>query len=198
MTLAYAARAARALVDLLAPHCELIEIVGSIRRGRPEPNDIDILCLPRRIPIKDLLGATIGITNPASETLRRRAAEQRWVVTADGVEYFSAIAGKPGKFVKADLWWADAATWPSLLLCKTGSAVHNIQLSTRAQHCGLHWRPNIGLEHICGLARKRLDLRTEAALYERLGLPFIEPKDRENIAEIIYAHPVPPSFSPNP
>ena len=31
------------VVTLLAPHCERIEVVGSIRRKRPLPRDIDLL-----------------------------------------------------------------------------------------------------------------------------------------------------------
>ena len=38
--------------DLLAyqrPYCERIEIAGSVRRRRPQVNDIEIVCIPKTI-----------------------------------------------------------------------------------------------------------------------------------------------------
>ena len=47
MTLAYAQQMAEALVELLAPACERIEIAGSVRRGKARPNDVEIVAIPR-------------------------------------------------------------------------------------------------------------------------------------------------------
>ena len=47
MTLAYARDLAEALVELLRPACQRIEIAGSIRRGKARPNDIEIVAVPR-------------------------------------------------------------------------------------------------------------------------------------------------------
>ena len=47
MPLEYAREMAGALVDLLAPACERIEIAGSVRRKKKLPNDIEIVCVPR-------------------------------------------------------------------------------------------------------------------------------------------------------
>jgi len=46
MTLDYARALAEALVDLLRPACQRIEIAGSIRRGKARPNDIEIVAIP--------------------------------------------------------------------------------------------------------------------------------------------------------
>lgn len=35
------------LRDALAPHCERIEIAGSVRRGKPDPHDIELVAIPR-------------------------------------------------------------------------------------------------------------------------------------------------------
>jgi len=47
MTLAYARALAEVLVDLLRPACQRIEIAGSIRRQKPNPNDIEVVTIPR-------------------------------------------------------------------------------------------------------------------------------------------------------
>ena len=47
MNLQQAITAANAVREALAPHCERIEIAGSIRRKRPICNDIDIVCIPK-------------------------------------------------------------------------------------------------------------------------------------------------------
>jgi DNA polymerase/3'-5' exonuclease PolX len=47
MLLEHARGMAEALVALLAPACERIEIAGSIRRQKPNPNDIELVAVPR-------------------------------------------------------------------------------------------------------------------------------------------------------
>ena len=47
MTLEFAQEMAEALVELLAPACERIEIAGSIRRKKPNPNDVEVVAAPR-------------------------------------------------------------------------------------------------------------------------------------------------------
>jgi DNA polymerase/3'-5' exonuclease PolX len=42
-----ALKIAQETVELLRPHCERIEIAGSIRREKPEPNDIEIVAIPK-------------------------------------------------------------------------------------------------------------------------------------------------------
>jgi len=46
MDLATARQIAQTVQDRLTPFCERIEVVGSIRRGKPEVHDIDIVCIP--------------------------------------------------------------------------------------------------------------------------------------------------------
>ena len=53
MTLAYAQQMAEALVELLAPACERIEIAGSVRRGKARPNDVEIVAIPRWVYSED-------------------------------------------------------------------------------------------------------------------------------------------------
>lgn len=47
MTLIDAQALAQSVVFALAPHCERIEIAGSVRRMKAYLDDIDIVCIPR-------------------------------------------------------------------------------------------------------------------------------------------------------
>jgi len=44
----------------LEPFCEKIDIAGSVRREKPEPKDIEIVCQPRLTVIKDLFQQEVG------------------------------------------------------------------------------------------------------------------------------------------
>ena len=56
MELTQAQAIAREWQTLLAPACERIEIAGSIRRGKPEIKDIDLVCIPKIQTEPDLFG----------------------------------------------------------------------------------------------------------------------------------------------
>ena len=47
---------AEKIVELLSPHTSKIYIAGSCRRQKPEVDDIDIVCLPKRKLIRDVFG----------------------------------------------------------------------------------------------------------------------------------------------
>lgn len=44
----------------LQPYCDKINIAGSIRRQKPEVKDIEIVCLPKTVELKDLFGEVSG------------------------------------------------------------------------------------------------------------------------------------------
>lgn len=50
MKLAEAQAIAERVRAELAPFCVRCEIAGSIRRKRPEPRDLEIVCVPKTIP----------------------------------------------------------------------------------------------------------------------------------------------------
>jgi DNA polymerase/3'-5' exonuclease PolX len=61
MTPEYARGMAGALVDLLSPACVRIEIAGSVRRQKANPNDIEIVAVPRINEMKQAPAATIDL-----------------------------------------------------------------------------------------------------------------------------------------
>lgn len=75
----------------LQPHCDKINIAGSIRRQKPEVKDIEIVCLPKTYEAKDLFGAT-------SETMRSEEFK------VQVMQLGKVIKGKPsGRMMQIEL-----------------------------------------------------------------------------------------------
>jgi DNA polymerase (family X) len=156
---------------LLAPMCERIEIAGSIRRARPEVNDIDFVLQPR--------------SNDAAEELR--AILRKCPVVRDGRQ-FMEVRSKEGVIV--DVWFAHGgagdmfervpSNFGSLLLCRTGSKEHNVWLCERARAMEMKWETSRGLvAHPETVKEKIVASATEEEIFAALGLPFIPPVERE-------------------
>lgn len=65
MNYANAKKLADRIVELLEPHCDRIDIAGSIRRQKAEVKDIEVVCLPKTEFVQtDLLGGGKIIRTP--------------------------------------------------------------------------------------------------------------------------------------
>ena len=168
MNLERATKIAEKIVSELAPLCEKIEIAGSIRRQRPEVNDIDLVVLPR-----DAAG------------LRRRVLHSKPFIIAGGQWTLEVeLAGG----VRLDIWIAGhrdldmfgatgcAHNFGSLLLLRTGSIGHNVWLLHAAKSRGLTWNTQQGIYDGHG---RCVASETEADIFKALGIDFINPEDRE-------------------
>jgi len=109
-------RIAEAFKGKVKGQCHQIEIVGSIRRGRPVINDVDIVSIPRD-PRTFLCG------------LRALMRGQQIIRFEEGG-------------AKIDLYLATPETFEVLRLIRTGSAQHNVKLATIAKRRG--WQLKFG------------------------------------------------------
>jgi DNA polymerase (family 10) len=173
MKLDFAQRCADKLVAWLTPHCNEIQVAGSIRRGRAEVGDIDLVVIPWTKPIVDLLGNQLGVHNVTADEIRRRIAEEKWQLDKDGPAYMVWRAAT-AQGIQVDLWFATRETWGSVLMCRTGSKEHNIWLASRAKRMGGHWHPHRGI-----FLGGRVVGETEEEIYQFAGVPFIPPERRE-------------------
>ena len=153
------------IVAELRPYCSRIEIAGSIRRQRPQCHDIDIVCIPTDVPglKKRTLAKATGIC--CGEQVFR-------VETIVGIQidiYF-AHAGK------ADFYRPLPSNWGTLLLCRTGSAQHNIKLCQQAAKLDLKWDPHHGVFDTGG---ECLAAATEEDVFYALKMDFVPPECRE-------------------
>lgn len=156
------------VLQVIEPRCVRTAIAGSLRRLKPTVNDVDIVVQPR----PDMWLQVI-------KTIRSE---------------FNAVTGKQGDklatmylplkipaesrsgHVQVDLYRAEPQAWGILLLVRTGSKEHNVKLCNLAIQKGLRLKYSVGLVDDSG---RVVAGRTEEEVFQALGLPYIQPKDRE-------------------
>lgn len=179
---------AQDLCDTLAPGCERIEIAGSIRRGKPDPKDIELVAIPRvsdEMQELDLFGnvtATIEC-NHLHNALQQLYANGTgaWTLDPDlprnGPKYKRLkYWGQPP--VCCDLFITTPESWGVIFTIRTGPGDFSKELVTRARRLSMQvdggqlWRT-----HRDG-KRDVVPTPTEAAFFEALGLPYLVPAER--------------------
>lgn len=171
MKLQFAEKCAAKLVEWIHPHCERVEVAGSIRRLKPEVMDVDLVVIPKMEEEKDLYGKVIRSRNLTWVEIDARATRDKWTVLRAGAEVVTVVnAG-----VQVDFFFATRESWGTVLLCRTGSKEHNIWLAKLAEQRGGRWHPQSGL-HI----NRQVFGATEEGIYAALGFANpIPPAERE-------------------
>lgn len=157
MRLEEATTIAERVKEFLSPHCNKIEIAGSIRRAKAIVHDIDIVLIEKpeaAVMINSVIASIGNVELNGSKIKRVRCA----------------------KDITIDIYIATPATWPTLLLIRTGSKENNIRLATVAKKRGWHLKANgDGLFNERG---ERVAGHTEESICEALGVPYQEPEER--------------------
>ncbi len=202
MNLTTAQSIAASLVETLRPACVRIEIAGSLRRQKPEPHDIEIVCIPSLgvYTLNDLFGQpykTITV-NPLDDALGALLSAGQWELDPelkrDGPRYKRLRQTPAG--VCCDLFITDPRRWGIIYTIRTGpSAFSQALVSQALQH---HQFVDDGLLHNHSRTYKTDDLGNrlplpcprgescslvvetpdEADFFAALGLPFVEPSRR--------------------
>lgn len=151
----------------LQPWCDRIEIVGSIRRGRPQVNDIDFVIRPK---------------DKNAEGVKARCLRKSPQVLINGVQNFVFLVGHN---VQIDIFFArptvrelfgrQPGNWGSLMVCRTGSKEFNIWMASQAKMQGLHWDPYQGVERDGVM----LPCEEEADVFKAIGVEWVNPERRE-------------------
>ncbi len=177
-------------LQLLAPHCHLIDVAGSIRRERPQVKDIEIVCMPQKEFIKtDLFdGGYESNTSGFIEAVKKMMHEH--------------IKGdlQTGRYVKLilkggypmDLFIPAPEDYYRQLAIRTGSREYSHAVIAGAWHrkgwCGsdkgfrkisaCQQTPS-GWKCVNVNAEKPPMWTSEKDFFEWLGIKFIDPKYRE-------------------
>lgn len=140
---------------------ERVEVAGSIRRRRETVGDADVLAIARK-------------PAPVVSAFARLPQVARVLGQGDTKASVKLASG-----LQVDLRVVPAASFGAALLYFTGSKAHNVVLRQLAIKRGLKLN-----EYGLFRATRRIAGRTEAELYERLGLAYVPPELREDQGEI--------------
>jgi DNA polymerase/3'-5' exonuclease PolX len=187
MDLTTARNLATALATDMAPCCVSVEVAGSVRRGRPDVKDLEIVAVPRWI---DTAGADLFGTPEPRNTLHawalnaERQGRLQWI--KPGTSEVIAWAPKPeGRYwrgllrpegVKLDLFLATPANAGLVLAIRTGSADFSRALVTYARRIG--WYVDDG--RLWNAADKCVPTPDERSVFAALGLAWVPPEERED------------------
>ena len=149
-----AQKVADAVVKHLSPHCQRIEIAGSIRRRKPWVNDVDLILIPK------------NLWNLHGELMKLGQLKM------SGKKIMRVMVGS----TQVDIYVADEATWATLLLIRTGSKENNIRLCSRAKDMG--WHLAASGDGLFNEREERIAGDSEISIYNALGLPYQRPEER--------------------
>ena len=170
MQLEKARAIAEELKELLTPACERVTIAGSIRRWKPSPNDIELLCIPKYVEGVDLLDQKL-----------------KWLIGTHVLEYRpnkkgSIVYGPKNKLLRhvdsgigIDIFSTTEECWPVALVVRTGGKTTNKRIATAALRKGYQFHAygrgftTPGGEIVC---------HSEREVFETVGLPYQAPEER--------------------
>lgn len=148
-----------------------VELAGSLRRGCETIGDLDLLCEAKE-------GKAVVSAFTSLPAARR--------VLASGDTKGAILVQRPdGVEIQADLRVVPPESFGAALQYFTGSKEHNVRLRELAQK--RKWKLNEwglfdGENQIAG--------KTEASIYKKLGVPYIEPEMREDRGELDLSEPL--------
>jgi DNA polymerase/3'-5' exonuclease PolX len=147
----------------LHPHCEIISCAGSLRRERPTIGDVEIVCVPRAYEASPLFASGLAtVVNEWPKVKGELPCRYTQRMLPDGIPL--------------DLFMVHPDGYGLQLAIRTGSAEWSHQVLARAWvRAGYHSKG--------GLLRRQdgsvVPCRTEGELFDRIGLKWVDPRERE-------------------
>jgi len=118
----------------LSNYFKTYKICGSIRRKQPEVNDIDIVAIPK--PESDFQFGEPSLSNYINSLDSEGEKQAKELGKQGAGRFLNGDLIKRFKFQGAmiDLYLANEQTFGTLVLIRTGSAEHNVRLTTIAKY----------------------------------------------------------------
>jgi DNA polymerase/3'-5' exonuclease PolX len=158
-------------VQNLAPFCERVEIAGSIRRGKSEVGDIEIVCKPLMVEMPDMFGNVVGRLSMVDALF----AEGNYKLIKSGTRYKQVDLGD----INLDLFCViEPAQWGVLFLIRTGPADYSHRFVTKKQQGGLLPSNMQVKDGAIWCNGKMFDTPEEADVYKLIGAAYVEPGER--------------------
>lgn len=171
MELARARLIAEELKSLLAPECERIEVVGSTRRRKPFPNDLELLAIPKYVDGVDQLDEEIK--KLMAERLLGYRRNVRGSITYGPknklLVHLPSTVGVDIFSTSEDCWWVS-------LVVRTGGEITNRRIATAAIRKGWHLEA-YGRGFLT--PRGEVVCQSEEEVFRAVGMPYLPPQRRE-------------------
>lgn len=168
----FAMTLASRMVALLTPHCQRIEIAGSLRRKKSQVGDIEIVCIPQ--PLVDLFD------EPLFGALRveRALLDDGFNLRKNGDYYKQAVL--PNGQIKFDIFLTTPEKWGVVFTLRTGSAAFSHRLVTQRKFGGL-LPSNLVVKdgRIWTTSSVPLATPEEVDVFSALDLVWLDPQERE-------------------
>ena len=161
--LAAADKIAGSVLRQLRPHCDRIEIAGSVRRRRPTVGDLEIVCIPKPFEASPLFASGIAtVVNQWPKVKGELPCKYTQRLLPEGISL--------------DLFMVEPEGFGLQLAIRTGSARWSHEVLARS------W-VRAGYRSEGGLLRRQngtvMPARTERELFDRIRLAWVAPEDRE-------------------
>lgn len=170
-----AAQIAIRIYEELEPYCDKICVAGSVRRGKPEVHDIELVCLPTVNPDPNIFHSKYllldYLNNPkgyllSGHKLKGQSKYQQWILEHPRIMLDLFIVTPP-------------AQYGVILAIRTGPGDLSRLLVTKRKMGG--YLPSYALVHegAVWVDHKVLEMPEENDFFEFCGLHFILPTERD-------------------
>lgn len=190
MILQTAQKAAEHIVKILAPHCERIDVGGSVRRKKNSVKDIEIVCTPKMInPTRRSSGfckAIFDLGRIMKSAKKLNTAKyiqvefvmdltpEPFIDEVDGIEV--EIEQTPTfEYIDIDIFVADPENYGMTLFIRTGSAEYVRMIFGKFNKKGYKSKDGIHQDTKSG---ELLKFKNEDQIFEFLDMHFAPPEKR--------------------
>jgi len=159
MVLTQALPIAERIRSELAPHCHRCEIAGSIRRGKAEPKDIEIVAIPKPYEIGLFESGIATVVNRWEKVKGELPCKYTQRILLEGI--------------KLDMFFATPENWGWIYMIRTGSANYSAWMLTeynKRGFCSKDGYPTRG--------SRRFFMPEEEDVFRFIGMPFVPPEMR--------------------
>jgi DNA polymerase/3'-5' exonuclease PolX len=146
--------------DMLSPHCERIEIAGSIRRKKPEVKDIEIVAIPKPYDVGLFESGIATVVNNWKKVKGQLPCKYTQRILPEGI--------------KLDLFFATKTNWGMIYAIRTGSEEYSHKVLAR-KWTSLGYRSQGGHLYIDD---KKIDFPEEKELFDLLNIKYQDPEFR--------------------
>lgn len=158
-----ARKIAVATLEQLKPYCIRAEIAGSIRRKKSDCGDVEILAIPKPY--------SVGLFESEIASVVNKWEKVKGEMEYGKTKYTQRILPSG---IKLDLFFAEESNWGLVFAIRTGSADYSHKVLANA------WVRE-GFKSEAGYLYRegqRYEVREEKDLFRLIGVPYVEPEDR--------------------